>query len=42
LPAGSYRTPWVAVVPLWPSDALQWQRLDPSLRLNRGHAPPAV
>jgi hypothetical protein len=42
LPAGSYRTPWVAVVPLWPSDALQWQRLDPSLRLNPGHAPPTV
>lgn len=34
------RTPWVAVVPLWPSDALRWQRLEPSLRLNPGHAPP--
>ncbi len=34
------RTPWVAVVPLWRSDALRWQRLEPSLRLNPGHAPP--
>lgn len=34
------RAPWVAVVPLWRSDALRWQRLEPSLRLNPGHAPP--
>lgn len=34
------RTPWVAMVPLWPADALRWQRLEPSLRLNPGHAPP--
>lgn len=34
------RAPWVAVVPLWSSDALRWQRLEPSLRLNPGHAPP--
>lgn len=34
------RTPWVAVVPLWPADALRWQRMEPSLRLNPGHAPP--
>lgn len=34
------RTAWVAVVPLWPADALLWQRMEPSLRLNPGHAPP--
>lgn len=34
------RRAWVAVVPLWPSDALRWQRLEPALRLNPGHAPP--
>jgi len=34
------RTPGVAVVPLWPADALRWQRMEPSLRLNPGHAPP--
>ncbi|MEG2803639.1 hypothetical protein [Stenotrophomonas sp.] len=34
------RTAWVAVVPLWPADALAWQRMEPSLRLNPGHAPP--
>lgn len=34
------RTAWVAVVPLWPADALRWQRMEPSLRLNPGHAPP--
>jgi hypothetical protein len=34
------RTPWVAVVPLSPADALRWQRMEPSLRLNPGHAPP--
>lgn len=34
------RVPWVARVPLWRSDALRWQRLEPSLRLNPGHAPP--
>lgn len=39
LPRGR-RAPWVAVVPLWRSDALRWQRLEPSLRLNPGHAPP--
>ena len=36
------RTPWVAAVPLWPSDALRRQRLEPSLRLNPGHAPPGA
>lgn len=30
----------VAHVPLWPTDALRWQPLEPSLRLNPGHAPP--
>jgi len=40
LPARAHRAPWVAVVPLWRSDALRWQRLEPSLRLNPGHAPP--
>jgi hypothetical protein len=43
-PAGSIallrRTAWVARVPLWPADALHWQRLEPALRLNPGHAPP--
>jgi hypothetical protein len=34
------RAAWVAVVPLWPADALRWQRMEPSLRLNPGHAPP--
>lgn len=34
------RAPWVAVVPLWRADALRRQRLEPSLRLNPGHAPP--
>jgi hypothetical protein len=34
------RSTWVALVPLWPADALRWQRLEPSLRLNPGHAPP--
>lgn len=34
------RTAWVAVVPLWPADALRWQRMEPALRLNPGHAPP--
>ncbi|WP_148045902.1 hypothetical protein [Stenotrophomonas rhizophila] len=34
------RAPWVALVPLWRADALRWQRLEPSLRLNPGHAPP--
>jgi hypothetical protein len=34
------RPAWVAVVPLWPADALRWQRMEPSLRLNPGHAPP--
>ena len=34
------RRAWVAAVPLWPADALRWQRLEPSLRLNPGHAPP--
>lgn len=34
------RAPWVAVVPLWPADALRWQRMEPALRLNPGHAPP--
>lgn len=34
------RGPWVARVPLWRADALRWQRLEPSLRLNPGHAPP--
>ena len=34
------RAPWVARVPLWRADALRWQRLEPSLRLNPGHAPP--
>ncbi|WP_421568646.1 hypothetical protein [Stenotrophomonas sp. PD6] len=41
LPAARVRrTAWVARVPLWPADALRWQRLEPSLRLNPGHAPP--
>ncbi|QGL96202.1 hypothetical protein ACS0OX_04965 [Stenotrophomonas pavanii] len=31
----------VAHIPLWRSDALRWQRHDPALRLNPGHAPPA-
>lgn len=35
------RAALVAHVPLWHSDALRWQRHDPSLRLNPGHAPPA-
>ena len=39
-PSRLLRRAWVAVVPLWPSDALRWQRLEPSLRLNPGHAPP--
>lgn len=34
------RPAWVAVVPLWPADALRWQRMEPALRLNPGHAPP--
>lgn len=34
------RAAWVAVMPLWPADALRWQRMEPSLRLNPGHAPP--
>ncbi|MCF7749666.1 hypothetical protein KQ945_02825 [Bacillus subtilis subsp. subtilis] len=34
------RTAWVATVPLWPADALRWQRMEPALRLNPGHAPP--
>ncbi|WP_314101491.1 hypothetical protein [uncultured Stenotrophomonas sp.] len=34
------RAAWVAAVPLWPADALRWQRLEPSLRLNPGHATP--
>ncbi|WP_312237653.1 hypothetical protein [Stenotrophomonas sp.] len=34
------RNAWVAVMPLWPADALRWQRMEPSLRLNPGHAPP--
>lgn len=34
------RGPWVARVPLWRADALRWQRPEPSLRLNPGHAPP--
>lgn len=38
--ASSGRGAWVAKVPLWPSDALRWHRLEPSLRLNPGHAPP--
>lgn len=36
----SHRTPWIARVPLWRADALRWQRLEPALRLNPGHAPP--
>ena len=36
------RAPWVALVPLWRADALRWQRLEPSLRLNPGHAPPCA
>jgi hypothetical protein len=36
------RTAWVARVALWPADALRWQRLEPSLRLNPGHAPPSA
>ncbi|MGH8039504.1 MAG: hypothetical protein ACREPC_11680 [Stenotrophomonas sp.] len=41
LPAARLRrTAWVARVPLWSADALRWQRLEPSLRLNPGHAPP--
>jgi hypothetical protein len=41
LPAARLRrTAWMARVPLWPADALRWQRLEPSLRLNPGHAPP--
>ncbi|MGB9101104.1 MAG: hypothetical protein WCC51_10780 [Stenotrophomonas indicatrix] len=35
------RAALVAHIPLWHSDALRWQRHDPSLRLNPGHAPPA-
>ncbi len=34
------RNAWVAVIPLWPADALRWQRMEPALRLNPGHAPP--
>lgn len=34
------RAAWVARVPLWPADALRWQRMEPALRLNPGHAPP--
>lgn len=34
------RSAWAAMVPLWPADALRWQRMEPSLRLNPGHAPP--
>lgn len=36
------RSDWVAVIPLWPADALRWQRMEPSLRLNPGHAPPTA
>jgi hypothetical protein len=36
----SHRAPWIARVPLWRADALRWQRLEPALRLNPGHAPP--
>ncbi len=36
------RNAWVAVIPLWPADALRWQRMEPSLRLNPGHAPPTA
>ncbi|WMJ68155.1 hypothetical protein [Stenotrophomonas sp. 24(2023)] len=35
-------TRWVAHVAPWPADALRWHRLEPSLRLNPGHAPPAA
>jgi hypothetical protein len=34
------RSAWVAVVPRWPAGALAWQRMEPALRLNPGHAPP--
>nr|WP_257018789.1 hypothetical protein [Stenotrophomonas sp. JAI102] len=40
MPLRQRRTAWTALVPLWPSDALRRQRLEPSLRLNPGHAPP--
>ncbi|WP_369349709.1 hypothetical protein [Stenotrophomonas sp. JAG2] len=40
LPLRQRRTAWTALAPLWPSDALRRQRLEPSLRLNPGHAPP--
>lgn len=36
------RNAWVAAIPLWPADALRWQRMEPSLRLNPGHAPPTA
>jgi len=40
MPLRQRRTAWTALVPSWPSDALRRQRLEPSLRLNPGHAPP--
>jgi len=40
VPLRQRRTFWTTLVPLWPSDALRRQRLEPSLRLNPGHAPP--
>ena len=36
------RNAWVAPIPLWPADALRWQPMEPSLRLNPGHAPPTA
>lgn len=36
------RSAWIAVIPLWPADALRWQLMEPSLRLNPGHAPPTA
>lgn len=36
------RNAWVAVIPLWPADALRWQLMEPALRLNPGHAPPTA
>lgn len=36
------RNAWVAVIPLWPADALRWQPMEPALRLNPGHAPPTA